>query len=154
YRKNLSLERQSRLLQFTSQLIYNLGEMVNLALSLADQQKAAEQTAEKLSLLFIEQCKQDIDRGAVKNVLSMYLIQILSGQPIDMDKILEIFAPILVRPQVVQDRAILLHRLEPLIDLLRSIPHNDLANGVRKHLEFMDHKDVQFDPSLLSSNAS
>ncbi len=70
-----------------------------------------------------------------------------------MNRILEIIAVVLARPQCAQKRAIILHRLEPVLDLLRSFPKETLEQVFRLYLEGLGHSDLIIDVDLLTSSA-
>lgn len=122
----LDASRKSRLFQYMFQLIKNMGEIFIHA-NRADSEALVD-------LVYIEHCKQDIDRGAVKNFMSCYLFQLLSGEKIDLNKALALIASILGRPQNAQERAILLHRLEPALDLLRTSTADSLKKNFKHYL--------------------
>ncbi|MBS0655938.1 MAG: hypothetical protein JSR46_09190, partial [Verrucomicrobia bacterium] len=113
---NLKPEQKARLHQYTFQVIKNIGELA-LKMDALSKQGA---TAEQISLMFIEHCKEDIDRGAIKNIISTLLFLQLSGVELDRDTLLGLIAPLLGRAQNTNDRTILIHRLQPFLDLMKS----------------------------------
>lgn len=142
----LPSERKARLFQFTFQLMKNIGIMVEDALKNG---KIGDPIR-----IYIEQCKQDIDRGAVKNVITTLILLLLSGNNLDLNLILEIISPLLGRPQCSQQRSIIMHRLEPLFDLLNSVPLEDLKKAFRDHLKSLGFPDLIVRVDLLTRNRS
>lgn len=118
----LTEEKKARLHQFTFQVIKNLGEMI-------------WKVFEKGDIYFVEHCKENIDRGAVKNLASTLLLRFLqSTDPISAEEMRYIASPVLARAQLSANRSIYAYRLEPLLQMLEHIPHDCLLNAVRQHL--------------------
>ena len=65
-----------------------------------------------------QSCKQNIDRGLVVNIATILLADVLAGKELTGERVHQIVGMTLVRPGMVDDRAIMDSRLNPLCDLL------------------------------------
>ena len=108
----------------------------NTLVSLQAMIKSAEGAEE---MFFGQACKQDIDRGVVINILSRVYIDGMNGVPIDEAYINQIAGMLHLRPEMVDDRAILMDRFEPLFDMLQILAENP---------EFFDQLRDDFDDRL------
>ncbi|NGX45676.1 MAG: hypothetical protein K940chlam2_00833 [Chlamydiae bacterium] len=76
-------------------------------------------SAEGEEMFFGQACKQDIDRGVVINILSRVFIDGMNGVKIDKTYINQIAGMLHLRPEMVENRAIVMDRFEPLFDMLQ-----------------------------------
>ncbi len=117
----LSEGHKARLHQYAFQLVSTMGEMLT-AVKNNDQ------------VVYQENCKEDIDRGATKNALTALATALLAGEELTDKKLLNIFAPIIGRAEATNDRAVIRHRIEPFLDLLKCMKSEDLKAALEVHL--------------------
>lgn len=106
----MGAERQNKARLLAFDTLVSLQAMVN--------------SAEGGEMFFGQACKQDIDRGVVVNILSRVYIDGMNGVPIDVAYINQIAGMLHIRPEMVDDRAILMDRFEPLFDMLQILSEN------------------------------
>lgn len=143
--REFSDNRKARLFQYTFQFLKNIGEIF-----LHGTKKKSNGSVD---LMYIEHCKQDIDRGAVKNFLTTYIFELLSEKKTSMSRMLEIISPLLGRPQNAQGRAIIQHRLEPATDLLRTVPKEAMQKIFRYHLHKLGFPLFKIEMQLLTEQS-
>lgn len=117
YFKGLSDAEKSQVQQYLFQFLKNMGILETLSKT-------------HKNIVFIEHCKEDIDRGAAKNFL-FSLVQHMkqeevSEQVLSEEALCETLAPIFTRAQAANDRTILRKHVKPLVNLLRSVTKEGL----------------------------
>jgi len=79
-------------------------------------------------------CKQDIDRGVLVNVLTILFMDQLANQPLTDERIAQILGIVLLRPGLVDDRAILKKRYDALSELVHFIAKKpEVFDSMKRH---------------------
>jgi hypothetical protein len=80
-------------------------------------------------------CKQDIDRGVLVNVLTILFMDQLEGKKLTDERIAQILGIVLLRPGLVDDRAILGKRYEALKEVLEYLSKKPEAlEQMKRHM--------------------
>jgi len=117
YWDRLSKKDQSRMAQLVVQGFIAIG-----ALSIAPQLEG--EIEEPFFSTFAQICKEDIDRGAVLNATTILFQRLLSEKPLDQNTAKMLAGMLLGRAEMTSHRAVIMHRLKPLLDLLRFVGNN------------------------------
>lgn len=135
--------RMGRMLQIAIQGFIAVGAIIKSLQDAGSQSALEERLNRKLDedlkmATFGQACKQDIDRAVVLNVITRLYFQLISGQPITERDVFSIIGTVVARAQLVDHRAILKVRLNPLIDILGFVGQNQ--DMLKNHLlAYLNH---------------